>query len=91
MPARQAGLEMDPTVVGLAELDDSHAPTQSSGDVCWRWRGYSAGRSTRQQGTEVPSDPPAAANASGSREANKPVHGIHREDGARLAGSGPVQ
>ena len=72
---------------GLAASDDSPAPTKTSHGDCWRWRRCSAGRSTRELGIEVPGDPPAAANASGSREAGQPGDGIHCDDGERLAGS----
>ena len=71
----------------LARSNDGLPPTQSSGDGCWRGQGCSGGRSTGELGTEVPGDPPAAANASGSREAGQPGDGPYCDDSERLARS----
>ena len=72
----------------LTGSNDSPAPTKTSHGDCWQWQRCNPGNGTPELGTEVPGDFPAAANASGPREAGQPGDGIHCDDSERLAGSG---
>ena len=91
MPAEQAGLAMDPTVVTVrGSLDPTTAPLQP-GPVA---TAGGDGRDVAKAGAHEnwvqrrPVTPPAAANASDSPEAGQPSDVIHYDDGERLAGSG---
>ena len=71
----------------LARSNEGLPLNRSSGDGFWQGQGCSGGRSTRQPGTEMPRDAPAAANASGSREADQPRDGPYCDDSERLTRS----
>ena len=71
----------------LTGSNDGLPQTRSSGDGWWRGQGCSGGKSAGELGTEVPRDPPTAANASGSREAGQRCDGPYCDDSGRLATS----
>ena len=52
----------------LARSSDGLPQTRSSGDAYWRGQGRSGGKRAGEPGTDVPSDPPTATPAAGSRE-----------------------